>query len=673
MVEGILKEKLLTEAKRIGEEIYNKRKEDETGIYWETIGINFGEGPKFLMTVSENIYSGSCGIILFYIALYKITKDDKYINICKEAMNWVISYSKNNRTFNYSFITGRSSVAFVLMKMHEICGGEYLTNALEVMNNCEDFISGNNTACEFLNGAAGTLLVLLHLHKASNEHWLLEKINLFTQYLLDNLFYNLDGLHWDRSGLCIKSLCGFSHGAAGVGFVLLEMGNYFKNPSFYYLAEQAFKYESNYYNEKEGNWRDLRKSFITEDEKKQLKKAIEQKYYEFFYDEKYMSAWCHGSPGIGLTRLRAFELRKKEIYKNEYKSALEYLMNDFEEKLINSSTFTLCHGVGGNLDLAIEAYRLFYLKDIKDILELISNQMLNISSEMKYYNSGYFYYTGNTEDYSMFNGNAGIGYFYLRLINPEEVESVLIPFIKNKDNLVKIESKCEYDYLNFNNTQVKKLFIERVFKKTIQVLNKYFEKEYFNYLSKPLSDYRENELNNFIKFVESILFGNEKIVALLKDVYSFERKKLSIEMRIKSYALANYRYSYTKSDVDGLIENMDLLMAAKLQINPDVNLFESEWDWDEMKETNFENVDIIYKNSSLLLLIASHNGVREEHLSEFCFNILDNFKNKTTVNNVVKCILELFGEIKDNEIDLIKEKILDQIKILLKNGILIFE
>jgi len=43
-------------------------------------------------------------------------------------------------------------------------------------------------------------------------------------------------------------LCGFSHGASGIGATFLELGYYFSNPVFYRIALDIFSHEDQYFN-----------------------------------------------------------------------------------------------------------------------------------------------------------------------------------------------------------------------------------------------------------------------------------------------------------------------------------------------------------------------------------------------------------------------------------------
>src|SRR5699024_2124001 len=76
--------------------------------------------------------------------------------------------------------------------------------------------------------------------------------------------------------------------------VFLELGYYFENKAFYNIAEQAFRYEDAKYDKSKKNWPDFR----IRHSKKHYKTAYLEENWNFFNKPKFMTAWCHGAPGI---------------------------------------------------------------------------------------------------------------------------------------------------------------------------------------------------------------------------------------------------------------------------------------------------------------------------------------------------------------------------------------
>jgi len=666
MVTGLLKERILAETIRIAEDMYEKRMEDENGIYWKNLTIDYYGGNSVISTVSEGLYSGISGIALFYLALYKITNEKKYLNICKDAMKWVLKYCEDNKSYDYSFITGRLGVSYVLIKLGEVCKENYLGKALNIVKDYNEKMMMGNLACEFLSGLSGTILGFLHLYDATKEEWLLNKINNLIKLVIKNSLYNSKGIHWDINKNVITSLTGFSHGAAGIGFVFLELGNYFNNPAFYYISEQAFKYESNYYDENAKNWKDLRKGMYLDESEKKHREAYFSKNYDFFSNPDYMSAWCHGAPGIGLSRLRAYELIRKSIYKSELKICIKNVLNN--SQMIYGKSYSLCHSVGGNLDLVIDYLRMFRNDEYKNKLLKIIEEIIADAEKQKKYISGLAKYIGDSEDFSIFNGNSGIGYFYLRIIAPDIVDSILKPSLKT-NHAKSISNKINL-LNNFNYKVIREIIVSNVFKKTLMVYSKLYRADYNSFFSKNQYNKRINEISEFKKNIEKILKSKTK-TDLLKDIYSLEKEKLDLENKIKSYSLISARSLFQKELINDILKEDNLLLNSKLKINPDVRVYKSKFDWTDFNDKDTINLQNLMNTDTTLIFFATDKGTIEKKISPFCYKIISVFKNENYVKDAIIKITKLFGKLSADETKKIKEKILEQIKILLNDIILL--
>jgi len=89
------------------------------------------------------------------------------------------------------------------------------------------------------------------------------------------------------SGESVRPLTGLSHGAAGMGLALLEAGVALGDERFAEAAARAFAYEGSVFDSVAGNWPDYRGNAEP---------------------APFMTGWCHGAPGIALTRMRALQL-----------------------------------------------------------------------------------------------------------------------------------------------------------------------------------------------------------------------------------------------------------------------------------------------------------------------------------------------------------------------------
>ena len=145
-------------------------------------------------------------------------------------------------------------------------------------------------ALDLAHGCAGALLALLHLHRMapdpnSNGDSPLRLARTCAEHLLQQRVAPEGSPRawlWEYGE---TPLCGFSHGASGICCALLRLHRVTGAPELLAAAREGMAYERRHYAPEVGEWRDLRDT----------------------EHRRFKTAWCHGSPGIALTRLEALE------------------------------------------------------------------------------------------------------------------------------------------------------------------------------------------------------------------------------------------------------------------------------------------------------------------------------------------------------------------------------
>ena len=318
-----LQYEVITEIHRISRQILAQANWEEE-LVWKTVTIEnpHEELRNYSWQYAESIYSGNAGIALFLLEAGKCLENIEYYSSASRAMKKLCEYSLNNPNNSFGFVTGQMSVAFAALRFAEILDDRNYHNiAVDLAQKCSPWLYSANPD-DYINGTAGTLLGLLHIYAVTNSSTLLQSINNCLLRLLNRAEFWRQGLFWDKSVDQIHGLCGFSHGSAGVGFVLLQIGKYFNNSAFYYIAEQAFLYEHQHFNREENNWYDWRKGIYSKASQVENEERYLQKDTTFFQQGWMMNAWCHGAAGIGLSRLNAYELLGKDVYLSEAESAV---------------------------------------------------------------------------------------------------------------------------------------------------------------------------------------------------------------------------------------------------------------------------------------------------------------------------------------------------------------
>jgi lantibiotic biosynthesis protein len=161
----------------------------------------------------------------------------------------------------------------------------------------------------------------------------------------------------------------------------------------------AFAYERRWYNAAQANWPDFRRSGGTSRTARQ-----------------FSTAWCHGAPGIALSRLRARHPAPTPEIASELYAALETTRRATAAMLNAPETsFCLCHGLTGNaevLNLCADG------AEPSLVWRVATHCRRSARAE-----------TAPSPDAApgLMLGRSGIGLFYLRLFDPS-VPSALLPY-----------------------------------------------------------------------------------------------------------------------------------------------------------------------------------------------------------------------------------------------------
>lgn len=68
-------------------------------------------------------------------------------------------------------------------------------------------------------------------------------------------------------------------------------------------------------------------------------------------------AWCHGAPGIALSRLKANQAKADAVFVQEMNVALKTTASSIYHALtdnLNTTNYSLCHGIAGNAEILLD-------------------------------------------------------------------------------------------------------------------------------------------------------------------------------------------------------------------------------------------------------------------------------------------------------------------------------
>lgn len=385
-------------AKRIADDICQQAYwlEDKcnwTGVFHHS---QIANSEVVLRALPSNFYTGSAGVAYFLSASYHVFSDENYKKTALGAWKKTIDQLPKIKSNNVGFYEGLGGIAFSLVQSGVwLKSDEILAAGLDLANHLSKFI--NQSSFDIMEGCAGGIIALAAIYRLFPSKILKNAIVDGGEYLLKNAQASQKGLSWKTLATQGPNLTGYSQGSAGIIHALAEVHAVHAENRYLEAIEKAVLYENSFYSTKFRNWKDLRILH--------QKHARRSRVYR-------TNAWCHGASGIGLSRLRTYQLTDLEFLKSDIMKSAETIT---QIKFENTDVYTLCHGLTGDL-LQLRALENFLKKD-----ELTQNlhfglTKLNTSLQNLPLPDSKDHFLQNP---SFMQGWAGIGYFLLLLQKPD--------------------------------------------------------------------------------------------------------------------------------------------------------------------------------------------------------------------------------------------------------------
>jgi type 2 lantibiotic biosynthesis protein LanM len=292
------------------------------------------EGDVFSLEQGDlGLYDGASGIALFLAYLGQTTGERRF----SDKAAWIASevercvYAGMHIADGLG-ISGIGGVVYSLTHLAVLLGVERgLPTAVRLAHAAAPLVSSDR-AYDLIAGAAGWILCVAPLYERCPDDVLRQSLLAAGERLIERA----TELVLSAAAAADPPLAGYAHGAAGLADALAWLFEMSGDTRFSHAARVCVEYERALFSPERGNWPDLRRTEETH--------------------TAYMTAWCHGAPGIALGRLRFHQASRDARCLAEIAAATATTLRDgFGEN------HCLCHGDLGNLDCLIEVSR--YLGD----------------------------------------------------------------------------------------------------------------------------------------------------------------------------------------------------------------------------------------------------------------------------------------------------------------------
>lgn len=639
-------------ARRIGERLVRSAEWQDGSCTWTVMSPD-RERPESRQAVPTRagapLYEGTSGIALFLAELYGVTRDESLLPTVEGALRNCLDEGAQLPESSFGFHSGRPGIAYVAVRAGEILDTpEYARRAqalLEPMVGHER----EDRGMDVIAGGAGAIPALLRIAGPVDADLAVGLSKALGEHLLASADRETGGWSWGTMrNSSSRNLCGYAHGAAGFAHGLLELYAATGDGAWRYAAEQAFLYERQFLNPDTSNWPDLRHTELGEylfaGRMDALRDLLRRGEPFPGYTFRYMSAWCHGGPGIGLTRLRAWELLRDPVYLDEAR----YAIRATEESLgMPHANYSLCHGQGGNCETLILGAEVLGEPALRERAERSA-----LDGKAAYEDQGRPWpcgTLGGVSDPGLLLGEAGIGHFFLRLAAPDQVPSVLL-VTPRPESAAATREESGFAALR---TQM----VDEHFGRSLRLFG-------------ALGVETEGLLPAGGPGAAPVRSDAEAAHDALSQRAAAEadaelRAKLEDALRVDAgrFELARSNTDYSAEFLDALARLPEDEVAwgeGSYQLSPRARLVHSQWDWDAWMEGGMQGEPEADDVFHLLQATGSRVGVRR--LSPFAALVLQSVEGGATLSEVADRVAEAIAGDRLPDRDWLEQRVTEQLR-----------
>lgn len=385
---------LIRAAEDIGRQLYRDAIWHEGRCNWMSIEYSF-EGQamqQHYQPMAEDIYKGLSGAALFLGALFHATGEAIFrrasLGACRQALRL---QQRSPQEYRWSFFRGWPGLTWAACLVSEYCREPSL------MEDARRVVEGllreqpPREKMDCIDGLASGIPALITLDRKLALPGLRNCIASLGEELLAKASASDQGLCWN-TGQDGQPLPGFSHGASGLAWCMLELYRYTGANTYRQAAVEALRFEE------------------------QLLKEQEEEEPPFIKCD-----WAHGAAGLGLARLHAYTQGCGELFLESTMGAINKSRKGFgQQRHIEVSA---CNGAWGLTTLLLMAAEELQEPSFKTQAIDLAEQALQ-----QYEERGRSWWDGNAsrgEVPDFMICLSGIGYSLLQLADSQAYPSVL--------------------------------------------------------------------------------------------------------------------------------------------------------------------------------------------------------------------------------------------------------
>ncbi|MEM7548911.1 MAG: lanthionine synthetase LanC family protein [Bacteroidota bacterium] len=442
-----------------------------------------------------------------------------------------------------------------------------------------------------------------------------------------------------------------AYGAGGIGFVFNQLAQYFEYTPFERIAQAAFQYENDHFDNELSNWPDWRKNETSDLTKQVLESSYLADKKSYFKENKNSMTWASGAPGVGFSRLYSSD--KRSLSDVELALNITYEMLNGSKKC---SLLTLGDGHLGNIIFLSRAQKMLDKKTHDQfIFESVENIL--VSNSLKHNRSTLDREVKRSKNIGLFEGYSGLGYFYLSLIDAPTISSILSPTIQGT-------FKGNSNEFFKSILSIKSTLLLKSFPKTYRNLKEKHHQKPEDFIHE-----RTDFHNIFNAFHQRIL--KKPIIKNdhnLLDTYCLEKKCLELDSDIWSLSYVNTRQEVELKKSLQLIDTIDESNwnTIWLSLMEDARVIDSGRDCDFQKQINK-----MYgkgRNKNPILLMPGAKSTMQLTLDPFMQFLVEKLRKGTDLKTLMEATFEKFSKEQKSELKDLKIFTIDALKNITKLG-----
>ena len=358
--------------------------------------------------LDASLGDGTAGVALFLAEAAAATGDDTLRATATGAIRHATAAAFRSAP-SPGLYDGTAGVAYAAIRVGHLLEDErWLDEADPLMNGCGSAMAPET---DVAGGLAGTALGLcaaldgLGMSTSDPLGWLGDEILARGEWADGGLSWRT-GPDEDRLG----NLLGMLHGAAGIGLSLAELAAREARAELAEGARAAFRYGRHWRDPETGDWPNLHATTRTGAR-----------------GPTFFASWCHGAPGIALSRIGGWRLLGDEWLRAEAEAALGITASALGRSMrADGADVCLCHGLAGSADVLLEGARSLPdgATEWQEMAELVADAGIDsYPASGRPWPCG----AGGFESPGLLGGLAGVGMFLLRLSDPAIPPVLTIP------------------------------------------------------------------------------------------------------------------------------------------------------------------------------------------------------------------------------------------------------